>query len=320
MPNRLLYLVSIIAVAVSLSALAQGYPTRPLRLIVPLAPGGGTDVLGRMMAGRLGDALGPSVIVDNRPARDNIVGTEIVAHAAPDGYTLLLTTISHSINAAMYKELPYDSIRDFAPITQTANQHLVLVVNPSLPAKTVKELIEYLKAHPGKLNYGSSSNATALPMELFKHMTATQIQNIPYKGSGQMMSDLLGRQVQLSMSGAVSAVPHIKAGRLRALGIASLKRSGFLPDVPTIAESGVPGFQAAAWTGLMAPAKTPRSVIERLNKEVVRILHMPDFSERISSLGADVVGSTPEEFGKFISNEIEKWTKIVKIAGFKSNQ
>ncbi len=319
-PNSLLRLVGIIAAAVSLSALAQGYPSKPVRLIVPTPPGGGTDVLARMIAQRLTEALGKSVVVDNRPAVDGIVGAEIVARAAPDGYSLLFISNSIAINVALGRKLPYDTLKDFAPITQTANQQLLLVVHPSLPVKTVRELVEYLKARPGKFNYGSGSNTNALPMELFKKMTATDIQHIPYKGGGPMVNDLLGGHVHLAMGGTVSVIPHVKAGKLRALGIGALKRSAFLPDVPTIAEAGVPGYQAVLWTGMFAPAKTPRSIIERLNKEVVRILHVPDFRERVSSLGSDVVGSTPDELGKFLASEIGKWAEVAKIAGFKSDQ
>ncbi|MBI3069068.1 MAG: tripartite tricarboxylate transporter substrate binding protein [Betaproteobacteria bacterium] len=297
----LLGLIGIFAAVASISAPAQTYPTRPVRLIVPYAPGGGTDVLGRMISQRLGEALGQSIIVDNRPAVDGIVGAEILTRSAPDGYTLLIISSSHAINAALGRKLPYDTIKDFAPITQTANQQLLLVTHPSVPVKSTKELIDYVKARPGKLNYGSSSNATALPMELFKSMTGTDMQHIPYKGSGPMMIDLVGGQVQISMAGAVASIPHVKAGRLRALGIGDLKRSAFLPNIPTIAEGGVPGYQAVIWTGMFAPAKTPRPIIARLHKEVVRILQRPDFRERVSTLGSDVVGSTPEEWGKFLA-------------------
>ncbi len=318
MLKNLVRLAGIVLAAVSFSVSAQGYPSKPVRLIVPYAPGGGTDVLARMIAQRLAEALNQSVVVDNRPAVDGIVGAEIVARAAPDGYTLLIISSSHAINVALGKKLPYDTIKDFAPITQTANQQLLLVVHPSLPVKTVKEFLEYVKARPGKLNYGSSSNATALPMELFKSMTSTAIQHIPYKGSGPMVNDLLGGHVQMSMSGAVSVVPHVKAGRLRAIAIGDTKRSSFLPDVPTVAEGGVPGYQAVIWTGMFAPARTPQAIINRLNQEVVRILHVPDFSARISSLGADVVGSPPAEWGKFLASEITKWAKVAKLAGFKA--
>jgi len=318
MLKNLVRLAGIVLAAVSFSVSAQGYPSKPVRLIVPYAPGGGTDVLARMIAQRLAEALNQSVVVDNRPAVDGIVGAEIVARAAPDGYTLLIISSSHAINVALGKKLPYDTIKDFAPITQTANQQLLLVVHPSLPVKTVKEFLEYVKARPGKLNYGSSSNATALPMELFKSMTSTAIQHIPYKGSGPMVNDLLGGHVQMSMSGAVSVVPHVKAGRLRAIAIGDTKRSSFLPDVPTVAEGGVPGYQAVIWTGMFAPARTPQAIINRLNQEVVRILHVPDFSARISSLGADIVGSPPAEWGKFLASEITKWAKVAKVAGFKA--
>ena len=318
MSNRLLRIAGVIA-GVCICASAQAYPDKPVRLIVPYAPGGGTDVLARMVSQRLTDAFGKSVIVDNRPGVDGIVGAEIAARSAPDGYTLFLVSSSHAINVALGRKLPYDTLRDFAPITQTANQQLLLVVHPSLPLTSVLQLKEYLKARPGKLNYGSSSNATALPMELFKTMTGTSIQQIPYKGSGPMLNDLLGGQVHVSMAGAVASVPHVKGGRLRALGIGDTKRSTFLPDVPTIAEAGVPGYHAVIWTGMFAPAKTPRSIIDRVNREVVRILREPDFRQRISSMGADIVGSSPNEWGQFMVSEIEKWTKIAKIAGFKAD-
>jgi tripartite-type tricarboxylate transporter receptor subunit TctC len=221
MLKSVLRLAALAVAAASFSVSAQ-YPTKPVRLIVPYAPGGGTDVLARMIAQRLTDAFGKSVVVDNRPAVDGIVGAEIVARAAPDGYTLLIISSSHAINEALGKKLPYDTMRDFAPITQTANQQLLLVVHPSLPVKSVKEFVDHVKSNPGKLNYGSSSNATALPMELLKSIVSADIQHIPYKGSGPMVNDLLGGHVHMSMSGAIAVVPHVRAGRLRALGIRHL--------------------------------------------------------------------------------------------------
>ena len=223
---------------------------------------------------------------------------------------------SHAINPALGRKLPYTT-RDFAPITQTANQQLLMVVHPSMPVKSVKELIAYARANPDKLNYGSSSNAVALPMELFKTMTGTRIQHVPYKGSGQMIIDLLGGQVQMAIAGAVSSIPHVKSGKLRALAIGDSKRSAFLPDVPTIAEAGVPGYQASIWSGLFAPAKTPRPIVERLHKEVVKIVQTREFREQLLQLGSDAVGSTPEEWGRFIEDEIVKWAKIAKAAGMK---
>jgi tripartite-type tricarboxylate transporter receptor subunit TctC len=298
-------------------AAAQPYPSRPVRLVVPFAPGGGTDTLARMIAQQLGEALAQQVVVDNRPAVDGIVGTELVARSAPDGHTLIIVSSSHAINPALRAKLPYDTLRDFAPITQTATQQLLLVVHPSVPAKNVKELIALLKAEPTKYNYGSSSNAVALPMELFKSMTGTQIQHVPYKGTGPMMNDLLGGQVQMAISGAIGAIPHVKSGRLRGLAIGDSQRSPTLPDIPTIAESGVPGYQASIWTGMFAPRGTPRAIIERLNREVVRIVQQPDFRQRMNQMGSDTVGSSPEAWGKFIETEIVKWAKIAKIAGLK---
>ncbi len=296
---------------------AQNYPTKPVRLLVPFAPGGGTDTLARMIAQRLTDALGQTVVVDNRPAVDGVVATETAARAAPDGYTLILVSSSHAINPALRKSLPYDTLKDFAPITQTAVQQLLLITHMSVPAKTVKELIALLKAEPAKYNYGSSSNATALPMELFKSMSSTQVQHIPYKGTAPMMNDLLGGQIHMGISGAIGAIPHVKSGRLRGLAIGDAKRSATLPDIPTIAESGVPGYQASIWTGLFGPAKLPRDMIDRLNKEVVRIVQHADFKARMNQMGSDTVGSTPEELGKFIEVELVKWAKIARSAGLK---
>ncbi|HEV7390189.1 MAG TPA: tripartite tricarboxylate transporter substrate binding protein, partial [Burkholderiales bacterium] len=245
------------AAACIASAHAQSYPSKPVRMVVPYLPGGGTDTLARMIVQRLTEALNQSVVVDNRPAVDGIVGSEVVARSNPDGYTLMLISSSHAINSALGRKLPYTT-RDFAPITQTANQQILLVVHPSVPAKSVKELISYAKANPDKLNYGSSSNAVALPMELFKTMSGTRIQHVPYKGSGQMIIDLVGGQIQMAIAGAVSSIPHVKSGKLRALAIGDSKRSAYLPEIPTIAEAGVPGYQASIWSGMFAPAKTPR--------------------------------------------------------------
>lgn len=302
-----------------LAAMAQTYPTKSVRLIVPYAPGGGTDIMGRMLAERLSVSLGQPVIVDNRPGSDGSLGSDVVARADPDGYTLLINSSSHAINVALGKKLPYDTLRDLAPIVQTANQQLLLVVHPAVPVKSVAELIEYLKARPGKLNYGSSSVAVALPMELFKVMTGTDIVHVPYKGSGPMLNDMLGGQVQMAVAGAAASLPHVKSGKLRALGMGDSQRSRSLPDIPTIAEAGVPGYHAVIWNGLFAPRNTPRAIIERLNREVVRILQAPDVRERLNNAGFDVAGSNaPEQWGKFLEDEIVKWTKIAKLAGMKA--
>ena len=299
------------------STSTNAYPTKPVRLVVPFAPGGGTDTLARMVAQRLTESLGQTVVVDNRPAVDGIVGTETVARSAPDGYTLILVSSSHAINPALRKSLPYDTLKDFTPITQTAVQQLLLVTHLSVPAKTVKELIAVLKADSSKYNYGSSSNATALPMELFKSMSGTQVQHIPYKGTAPMMNDLLGGQIQMGISGAVGAIPHVKSGRLRGLAIGDSKRSATLPDIPTIAESGVPGYQASIWTGMFGPAKLPRPIIDKVNQHVVGIVQQAEFKAKMNQMGSESAGSTPEAWGQFIETEIVKWGKIAKIAGLK---
>jgi tripartite-type tricarboxylate transporter receptor subunit TctC len=306
------------ALSVACGAVAgQSYPSRPVRLIAPFAPGGGLDATARLIAQRLTIRFGQSVIVDNRPAVDGIVGTELVAKANPDGYTLLMVNMSHAINAAVGKTLPYDTLKDFAPVTQTNDQQLLLVVIQSLPVKSVRDLVDLLKAKPGALSYGSSSNAVALPMELFKSMTHTEFVHIPYKGSGPMLNDMLGGQIQLAFGASISTVPQVKAGRLRALAIGDSKRSALMPELPTIAESGVPGYQAVIWNGVLAPANTPSAIVERLHREIVGILRTPEFRMRMESLGSDVVGSTPAEWGVFIANEIAKWSKIAKTASLK---
>jgi len=311
-------LLSCASLIVCVQACAQPYPNKPIRLVIPFAPGGGTDILARMIAQRMSEALGVPMIADNRPAVDGLVASELVARAVPDGYTLLLISSSHAINPAIGRKLPYDTLHDFAPITQTASQQLFLVVHPSLPVKSVKELIDYAKARPGALNYGSSSSAVVLPMELFKSITATNIVHIPYKGSAPMLNDLLGGQINLAIAAAVSTLPHMKSGKLRALAIGDSKRSAILPDLPTIAEAGVPGYQAVIWSGMLAPAKTPRAIIDRLNREAVRVVQAPEFKERLVQLGSDAVGSTPGQWEQFIKDEIAKWTRIAQIAGVKS--
>ena len=302
----------LVTLAVSSLSFAESYPVKPLRFVIPLAPGGGTDMVARRVAQRLSEALGQSVIPDNRPAVDGVIASEIVARARPDGYTLLFSSSSHAMNVAIGRKLPYDAIRDFSPITQTANQQLILVVHPSLPVHTVHELIDYAKARPGKLNYGASSNAVQLPMELFNAMAGIKINYIPYKGSAPVLVDLLAGRIETSFSPAVATLPHVRSNKLRALAIGDLKRSAAFPEIPTVTESGIPKFQATAWTGLLAPANTPAAIINRLNREVVKIVLSSDFKEWITQSGADPVGSTPEEFLAFIRSEITKWSGIAK--------
>ena len=302
-----------------IEALAQPYPIRPIQLLLSSAPGGGTDIVGRLIAKSLSETWKQSVVIVNKPGADGTVATEIAAKASPDGYTLLMVSSSHGINPALRSDLRYDTLKDFAAITQIANQQLILVVHPNVPAKTVKDLIVLAKANPGGLNYGSSTVATALPMELFKSMAGANIVQIPFRGTGMMMIDLLGGQIQTSIAGAVASIPHIKSGKLRALGIAGYKRSSFLPDLPTIAESGVPGYQATVWTVMLAPIKISRARLSFLNREVVKIIKSESFEDRLHELGSDGVASTPEEADKFVAAEIVKWTRIVKDTGMKSD-
>ncbi len=319
-PHLLACLTVMTSVIAGGSATAQSYPSKPVRLLIPFPPGGGTDILARMVAQRLSDALGQPVVADNRPAVDGVVASETLARAAPDGYTLLLVSSSHAINPAIGRKLPYDTLRDFKPVTQTASQQLFLTVHPSLPAKTVRELIDYAKARPQSLNYGSSSNAVVLPMELFNAIAGIKTTHIPYKGSAPMLNDLIGGQINLAIAAAVSALPHIRTARLRALAVGDSKRSVILPELPTMAEAGVPGYQAVIWSGMLAPANTPDSIIERLYRETAALVLSAEFKERLVQLGSDAVGSTPAQWGQFIKLEIDKWEKIAKLAGVKASE
>ncbi|PHY07765.1 MAG: hypothetical protein CK528_02290 [Alcaligenaceae bacterium] len=314
-------IVTLTAVFASLSTQAQEpvWPNRTIKLVVPYTPGGGTDILGRMLGRRLSDALGVSVVIENRPGSDGSIGTDAVAKASPDGYTLLIDGTSQAYNVAFGKKLPYQSTRDLAPVAQTANQQVLLVVNAKVPIQSIQQLIDYARAHPGKLSYGASSNANALPMELFKILTKTDIVHVPYRGSGPMLNDLLGGQVELSMSGAAAPLPHVRAGSLRVLGIGDDRRSTSLPEFPTISESGVPGFQTLQWSGVYAPAATPKPIIDRLNLEIVAIVRDPIFMKQMRDVGFDPVSgpNTPETWGAMVAAEVMKWSAIVKQAGLK---
>jgi len=310
-------------VTVSIFGLSQAYasqwPSKPIKLVVPYTAGGGTDILGRMIARRLSDALGVPVVIENRPGSDGSIGTEVVAKAAPDGYTLLIDGSSQAFNVALGKKMGYDSARDLAPIVQTANQQVLLMVNAKLPINNVQELIAYAHAHPGKLSYGASSNANVLPMELFKIMSNTDIVHVPYKGAGPMLNDLLGGQIEISMSGAAAPLPHVRAGSLRVLGIGDDKRARTLPEFPTIAESGLPGFQTVQWSGMFAPAGTPVSIIQRINYEVVEILKDPVFRQQMMAAGFDVVegDQSPDHWRELIAAEVTKWSNIATQARLK---
>ena len=312
--------VGIFFALVTALAHAQTYPTKPIRLVVPFPPGGATDILARDVAQKLTEAWGQSVIVDNRPGAGGNIGSELVAKSAPDGYTLEMGTVgTHAINASLYAKMPYDHVKDFTPVILVAGVPNVLVVNPAVPANSVAELVAYAKANPGKLNFASSGNGTSIHLsgELFKVMAGVQITHIPYKGSAQALQDLLAGQVQLMFDNLPPSLPQIKAGKLRALAVTSATRAPALPDVPTLAESGLPGFEASSWFGILAPAGTPAPIVAKLNAEVANWLATPEAKEKLLKQGANPAGGTPQDFAKHIAAETAKWAKVVKDSGAK---
>ena len=300
-------------------AFAQAdYPSKPVRLVVPFPPGGTTDILARAVAQKLTEQWHQQVIVDNRPGAGGNIGADLVAKSAPDGYTLLMGTIgTQAINPSLYARMPYDAQKDFAPVILVAAVPNVLEVNPSLPVHTVQELIAYAKAHPGKLNFASSGNGTSIHLsgELFKSMTGVQMTHVPYKGSAPALADLAGGQVQLMFDNLPSSLGLIKGGKLRALAVTSTARSPALPDVPTIAESGLPGYEATAWFGVLAPAKTPPAIVDKLNAAIGAWLASPEAKEKLASQGAAAAGGTPADFARYIASETTKWAKVVKTSG-----
>jgi tripartite-type tricarboxylate transporter receptor subunit TctC len=296
------------------------YPDRPVRMLVGFAPGGGADTAARPVAQRLSEVLGQQFVVDNRPGAGGNIATEIAARATPDGYSLLVGTIAAlAINPSIYEKLAFDPIRDFSPITNMASSINVLVVHPSVAAKTVKELVALLRAKPGSLNYGSSGVGSAghLSGVLLEHMTRTDITHVPYKGGAPAMGALLGGEVQMVFATAATAIPQIKAGKVRGLAVTTATRAGMLPDLPTIAEAALPGYEANNWYGLLAPAKTPKAIIDRLNAETVKILGSQSVREIYFTQGLEPTPTTPEAFGAYIKSEIAKWSKLVKAAGVK---
>ncbi len=301
-------------------AFAQGYPSKPVRMVVPFPPGGTTDILARAVGQKLSEAWGQQVVIDNRPGAGGNIGTDIVAKAPADGYTLLMGTVgTHAINASLYAKLPFDPIKDFAPVALVASVPNVLVVNATIPATSVKELIALAKSKPGQLNFASSGNGTSIHLsgELFKSMTGTSILHIPYKGSSPALTDLIGGQTNMMFDNLPSSMGHIKSGKLRALAVTSAKRSPALPDVPTIAEAGVAGYEASSWFGVLAPGGTPKEIVAKINADIVKALGVPEIKERLSSQGAEPVGNTPEQFAAYIGTELVKWAKVVKDSGAK---
>ncbi len=310
--------------AAALSAVASAqpapYPTKPIRLIVPFPPGGSTDILGRSLAQKLSEAWGQQVIVDNRPGAGGSIGAELAAKAPPDGYTLLMAHIGTlAVNPALYPKLAYDPLRDFAPVSLVAIVPNVMVVHPSLPAKSVAELVDYARKNPGKLTYSSGGNGSAahLAMEYFKLQTKTDIVHVPYKGTSPAVTDLIGGQVSMTMTGAPAVMPHVNAGKLRALGVSSAKRLDAFPQIPTIAEAGVPGFEATQWYGVVAPAGTPKDVVAKLAAEIARIVQSPEMKERLNTEGAIPATDTPEAFAAFIREEHKRWGAVVRATGMR---
>jgi tripartite-type tricarboxylate transporter receptor subunit TctC len=306
--------------AASAPAAAQsGYPARPIRFVVPSAPGGGTDITARVVAPKLSEYLGQQVVVENRPGAGTMIGGEMVARAAPDGYTLLVGISTLAINPAMYLKVSYDALRDFAPITQLVTTANMLVVHPSLPARSVKELIAFTRTRPGQIHYASAGVGTNphLSVELFLSMAGLKMVHVPYRGSGQGIVDVLAGHVPVMTPSIPTALPHTKGGRLRGLGVTGSTRSGAAPQVPTIAEAGLPGYEATQWFGVLAPAATPRDIITRLHAEITRALRDNEVRGRLAAEGAEAVGSKPEEFAAYLRAETLKWAKVVKDAGIK---
>ena len=302
------------------SAAAQCYPAKPVRFVVPYAPGGSTDTLARTIGLKLTELLGQQVVVDNRPGANGNIGMEIVAHAVPDGYTIVLGYIANlGIGPSLYDKMPYDPVKDFAPVTQVAAASNILVVHPSVPAKDFREFIAYVKANPKKVNFASAGVASVghLTGELLNELAGMDMVHVPYKGSGQAISDLVGGHVKVMISGMASTLPHVRSGKLRALAVTGAKRTPAAPEVPTIAESGFPKFEATSWFGVLAPAKTPKPVIVRLNADIVKTLQHPDVAQRLSAVGFEIVSGTPEQFAAYIKSEIRKWEKVVKASGAK---
>ncbi len=308
-------------VMVSAAKAATEYPSRPIRIIVPQSPGASTDLTARLIGQKLSESFKQPVVVDNRPGAGTTHGTDMVVRATPDGYILLVVASSISINPSIYKKLPYDTLRDLAPITQLSAFPNMLVVHPSVPVKTVQDLLALAKAKPGQLNYASAGTGTGthLSAELFKNMTGADMVHVPYKGGGPAVTALIGGQVQLMFGTTVTLLPHVRAGKLRPVAVTTAKRSPAAPDLPTIAESGVPGFDHGPWNGLFTTARTPAPVIARINGEVVKILLSPEVKGVLNKEGAEPVGNTPAQFASVMRSEIAKWAKVIKAAGIKAD-
>ena len=295
------------------------YPVKPIRFVVPYAAGGSTDMLARVIGQQLGERMGQQIVIDNRTGAGTIIGTEIAAHAVPDGYTLLMATPPLAVNPTLYAKVPYDLDRDFTAVTNVAGSTNLLVVHPSVPAQSVKELAGVLRSNPGKYNYGSSGvgGASHLATALFVSMAGGDAVHVPYKGGAPAVADLVAGRLNFMMANLTTAQPHIRANRLRGLGVGTRARSPLFPEMPTIAEAGVPGYEANNWNGVVAPRKTPRAIVERLHREIVAIVNDPGVAKRLAAQGLEPIGDTPAEFEKYLKSEAAKWGKVVKAAGIK---
>ena len=312
-------LASACLLGVTMPSTAQTYPVKPIRIIVPYAPGGSTDVLFRIFAPRLSDVLGQQAIVENRPGAASTIGLDLVAKSPPDGYTIGVANIAYGANPSIYRKMPFDAEKDLAPVGLVSIVTMVLSVHPSIPARSVKEYIALAKAKPGSLTYGSAGNGSAnhLATARFAHMANINLQHVPYKGGGPAVIAIVGGEVSTLFATIPSAIHHFKSGKLRPLGVSSAKRNSALPELPTIAEAGVPGYEAIEWQGIMVPTGTPREIILRLNQAFARVAAMPEVKEKVAALGSDLTPSTPEEFDAFIKRELAVWSKVVKEVGIK---
>lgn len=312
--------ITLAAATTTAAFAADAWPSRPITLVVPFASGGTTDIIGRAVGQRLGEALGQPMVVDNRPGAGGTIGGALVARANPDGYTFLLATVAHTMAPGIYKTLPYDFQKDLAPIGMVALTPNVLLVNPSIPAKNVQELIAYIKAHPGKVNYGSAGIGSTehLSGELFRAATHTDIAHVPYKGGAPMMTDLMAGQIQMAIETSPSANPHVKSGKVKALAVTTATRSAAYPGVPTVAESGVPGYEVTTWYALMAPQGTPEPIRQRMSAELARVLKQPDMQKRFEEQGVTAGDMAPVQLAGFIKSETTKWTKVAKDSGAKA--
>ena len=297
------------------AAQAQTYPTKPIRILVPSAPAGGTDILARLFAQKLGESWGQTVLVENRPGADGMIGTEIVARSPPDGYNLALVVAAHVINPSLRTKMPFDVLKDFTAVTLVAESPWVVVVNPGVKANNIKEFIALAKAQPGTLSFGSSEPSSRLAGELFKSLAGVNLLHIPYKGGSQIMTDMLGAHIQVGFTSVLTVLQHHKSGALRVLGVSGKKRVASMPEVPTVIEAGLPGYETSAWYGLYAPAGMPAEITQKIQKEIARIATLPDVKARLLQLGAEPVASTPESFAAFTQSEFTKYAKIIKDAG-----